>query len=347
MYKIVGGDGQEYGPVTDEDLRKWIAEGRLNADSLSKTESDANYRPLSTFAEFAEALRTAAAAFGVPLPPAPAVDWSSRDYELDIGGCISRGWVLFKDNAGLLFGSSILCLLLIVFVSALLGAVFGAVLLAAVSREAQQTVSFQLSRDFVSRIITSLFFGPLFAGLYYIFIQTMRGRLAAVAGLFEGFHRMFLHLFLGFLVYTMVAFFCLAPFSAVLLSRMMPLMAQFQHGPTPPAQAVAAMEEIFKSVAGSLPLLAVCLVPTIYLLTNLQFVLPLIIDKEMDFWTAIKTSWRMAHKHWFTVFGLMLMIWLINVAGFCLCVIPALFTFPITTAAFIYAYETIFCERTA
>jgi len=30
-YIIIGGDGKEYGPVTDADVRQWIAEGRLSA----------------------------------------------------------------------------------------------------------------------------------------------------------------------------------------------------------------------------------------------------------------------------------------------------------------------------
>ena len=51
-YTIIGGDGKEYGYVSGEDLRKWIAEGRLNAQSLVKAEGEAEFRPLSTFPEF-------------------------------------------------------------------------------------------------------------------------------------------------------------------------------------------------------------------------------------------------------------------------------------------------------
>jgi hypothetical protein len=56
MYFIIGGDGKEYGPITDADIRKWIAEGRLNQQSLAKAESDAEFRPLATFPEFADTL---------------------------------------------------------------------------------------------------------------------------------------------------------------------------------------------------------------------------------------------------------------------------------------------------
>ena len=30
MYKIIGADGKEYGPITSEQLRQWMAEGRAN-----------------------------------------------------------------------------------------------------------------------------------------------------------------------------------------------------------------------------------------------------------------------------------------------------------------------------
>ncbi|HTX22284.1 MAG TPA: DUF4339 domain-containing protein [Candidatus Aquilonibacter sp.] len=57
-YVIIGGDGKEYGPVSGGDLRKWISEGRLSAQSLAKAESDAEFRPLATFPEFADAFAT-------------------------------------------------------------------------------------------------------------------------------------------------------------------------------------------------------------------------------------------------------------------------------------------------
>lgn len=65
-YLIIGGDGKEYGPVTDADVRQWIAEGRLNGQSLAKAESDTELRPLSAFPEFAAELNRSL----VPVNPA-------------------------------------------------------------------------------------------------------------------------------------------------------------------------------------------------------------------------------------------------------------------------------------
>jgi hypothetical protein len=33
MYKIIGADGKEYGPITADQLRAWIVEGRANAQT--------------------------------------------------------------------------------------------------------------------------------------------------------------------------------------------------------------------------------------------------------------------------------------------------------------------------
>lgn len=68
-YTIIGGDGKYYGPITEGELRKWIAEGRLNAQSLAKSESDAEFRPLSMFPELADAFAPATQ----PPPIAPVL----------------------------------------------------------------------------------------------------------------------------------------------------------------------------------------------------------------------------------------------------------------------------------
>jgi len=74
MYKIIGADQKEYGPVTADQVRQWIAEGRADARTLVQAEGGA-WKPLSTFVEFADVLRaqpsaTPPAASGqVPPPP--------------------------------------------------------------------------------------------------------------------------------------------------------------------------------------------------------------------------------------------------------------------------------------
>ena len=52
MYKIIGADAKEYGPISAEQLRQWIAEGRANAQTKILPEGATEWKPLSEFPEF-------------------------------------------------------------------------------------------------------------------------------------------------------------------------------------------------------------------------------------------------------------------------------------------------------
>lgn len=346
MYKIIGGDGQEYGPVTEADLCKWIAEGRLNAKSLAKAEGEAEFRPLSTFPEFSGALGTTAATYGAARSSYHPVDWRHRDYELDIGGCISRGWNLIVNNFGILFGSTVLSFVVLFFAYFLVAAISAAIVAPVFSLETRLSPAFQIIQNCLINIALSLVIGPLFGGLYFIFIQTIRGEPSGVGQLFAGFQKTFPQLFLGCVVIALANSAFILPPSIMYTSRLAPVLAhqQAQHGAATPEQAQEMLHQTLSAFTSVIPVFLVCLVPLFYLYTNFLFVFPLIIDKGMDFWTAIKASWLMVHKHWFTVFGLAFLTGLINFAGFCLCCIPVFFTFAFTTAACMFAYETIFGE---
>jgi TM2 domain-containing membrane protein YozV len=52
MYKIIGTDGRHYGPVEADQIRRWLAEHRLNANSLAQSEGSTDWKPLISFPEF-------------------------------------------------------------------------------------------------------------------------------------------------------------------------------------------------------------------------------------------------------------------------------------------------------
>jgi TM2 domain-containing membrane protein YozV len=72
MYRIIGVNGQHYGPVTADQVRRWMAENRVNAQTLIQVEGTQDWKPLSAFPEFAADLKT------TPPPPigaaAPAAE---------------------------------------------------------------------------------------------------------------------------------------------------------------------------------------------------------------------------------------------------------------------------------
>ena len=318
MYKIIGGDHKQYGPISAEDVHKWIAEGRLNAQSLAQAPGDIEWKQLSAFPEFAGAFAGGSATPDVPPAVTTPADLLEHDYELDIGGCVGRGWDLLKNNFSLLFVGALIYLLI---EGAIAG--FGAI-------------------PFIGPLfsIANLFIvGPLMGGVFYIFIQTIRNQPASVGDVFAGFRKAFVQLFLGYLVPALLAGLCVIPAVVVLVVSMIhsgvwaaPQTNPFLgHHPFP-------MEMLLPFFG----VLLVCLIPMVYLQISWSFVLPLIIDKQMDFWSAMGASRRMVSKHWWHVFGLMILIGLLNMVGVLACCVGVLFTIPIGIGALMYAYETIF-----
>jgi len=310
-YLIIGGDGKEYGPVTDTDVHQWIAEGRLNAQSLAKGESDAELRPLSAFPEFAAALDSGPPPTITPLKLAGASTFTERDYELDMGGCLSRGYNLFKENFSTLFLAALAFMAIEGFI-VLLGMipVIGPI--------------FSIGNMVIE--------GPLLGGLMWVSLSVLRGQPVEVGDVFTGFRRCFGQLFLGKLVPGLLAGLCLIPLIIAVVLLVLP--AATNHQQIPPEKLLILI-----------PIGLVCLIPMIYLQTCWTFTLALIIDKGMDFGSAMKASWKMVNKHWWQVFGLTLLIGLVNIAGALACFVGLLFTVPIGIAALMYAYETIFGDE--
>ena len=124
MYKIIGADGREYGPVTAELLRQWVAEGRANAQTRVWTEGAPGWKPLVEFPEFAPLL---AGAPGLGYAPGPVrVGPTSRTNPLAMTGMIM----------GILSISLGCCCYGVPF--NLLGIVFSLVALAQIKQDPQQ-----------------------------------------------------------------------------------------------------------------------------------------------------------------------------------------------------------------
>ncbi|MEM6714753.1 MAG: hypothetical protein AAF827_01390 [Cyanobacteria bacterium P01_D01_bin.6] len=96
-------------------------------------------------------------------------------------------------------------------------------------------------------------------------------------------------------------------------------------------------------VSGLLVVVAsLCLIlPGIYLAVSYMFSLPLLLDKNLDFWPAMETSRKLITKKWFSFFGFAIVLGLINIGGLLLIGIGFFVTFPLTICATVAAYEDI------
>ncbi len=186
MYKIIGADGQTYGPVSAEQLRNWIAENRVNAQTLVQPENAGDWKPLGAFPEFAEACAAKVPPPLKPLPvaaaPGPDTDALAgailaRDCQVDIGSCLSRSWSLLTQHFWLIVGASFV-----------LGLIQGAV---------------------------GLLAGVCMGGVYFLLLKLIRGESAQLGDAFAGFNLALLPLFLAGLVKGILTsiglLFCVVP----------------------------------------------------------------------------------------------------------------------------------------
>ena len=104
MYRIIGKDGQQYGPVTAEQLRAWIAENRANAQTLAQAEDAPEWKPLGSFAEFAAELKSSPPSAAAPptltAPPSSSNPRASNKLPAGICGILLGAFGVHKFILG-------------------------------------------------------------------------------------------------------------------------------------------------------------------------------------------------------------------------------------------------------
>lgn len=107
MYKVLGSDQKEYGPVTADFIRQWIAERRLNAQSLIQAEGAIGWQPLSFYQEFASDLARQAPLPASAFPPVsnlPPQTQNGMALASLILGCVSIVCCQPLSILGIIFG---------------------------------------------------------------------------------------------------------------------------------------------------------------------------------------------------------------------------------------------------
>ncbi len=202
----------------------------------------------------------------------------ARDYVLDVGNCLRRGWALVRSDFWPVVGTAALVLVLLSAASSL--------------GEVSRSVGHLSINTSVFGILLG---GPLMGGLYLYFLKKIRGERVRIETAFSGFSNSLLHLVLASFVtwvLTVLGFICL-------------------------------------------------ILPGIFLLVAWLFTLPLVIDKRLDFWPAMRVSFKTISKHWWKFLGFLIVLALVNLGGLLLCFVGVLVTLPISFAALMYAYEDI------
>ena len=87
--------------------------------------------------------------------------------------------------------------------------------------------------------------------------------------------------------------------------------------------------------------LVLLIVPGIYLMVGYIFAPWFVLDRRVGFWEAMELSRHAVRPHWFELFGLVLMIILINLLGALALGVGLLVTIPVTWCALTAAYATL------
>jgi len=82
MYRIIGADGREYGPISADQVRQWVAQSRANASTPALSEGATEWKPLASLPEFSML-------FAAPAAFAPAAVSGLRT-----NGCALTGFIL-------------------------------------------------------------------------------------------------------------------------------------------------------------------------------------------------------------------------------------------------------------
>lgn len=311
MFIIIGGDGKEYGPVSAEQVRAWIASGRANLSTKAKYAGTEEWHTLGEYTEFVGTGTGSAAPVSAYVAPAEvkdakafAADLIARAAPLDVFECLGRAFKLWTSNFFPLVGVTLLVLLAMM--------IAGAVPLLGI-----------LS----NLLLTAVFYG----GLYYYYLGKYRQEPRTVGDAFGGFSMAFVPLMLANLITVAITMgimlLCCAPIFVFIFHA---ALQGARHAQSFPSFSPLAL-------IGFL----VGFVVMIYLAISWVFTYMLIIDQGLGPWTAMEVSRRVVSRQWFRVFFVIFLAGILTALGLIGLFIGILFTLPIAFSAAVCAYESL------
>ncbi|MEO6875475.1 MAG: DUF4339 domain-containing protein [Opitutaceae bacterium] len=309
MFTIIGGDGKEYGPVSAEQVRNWLASGRANLSTRAKTAGSEEWQTLGDFAEFTGGGGPPAlAAYVVPVvvtdAKAFADDLIARAKPLDVFACVERAFKLWTANFFPVVGVTLLVLLAMT--------VAGMIPLVGI----------------VSRLLLT---GVFYGGLFFYYLGKLRGEPRVVGDAFRGFSAAFVPLMLASLISSAItlaiAGICCAPMIGFFFKLAMQGGSHLQSFPTFSPLILVGFLIAFLVI--------------VYLSVAWSFTFALIIDQGLGPWTALEVSRRVVTKQWFRVFFALLLGGILTLLGLIGFFIGILFTLPIGFATKMTAYESL------
>jgi hypothetical protein len=179
--------------------------------------------------------------------------------------------------------------------------------------------------------------GPMMCGLYLGFFRVRRGLPIEFGTLFKGFDYFGQSVIASLLHVIPITAVIIAAYIFLYVGMFATMLA-----------ASAAGEDAAAPVAGIgvflIFMLFFVVIMLVVILISIGFIFayPLIVDRGMQGFDAVKLSWRAAFGNFWRLLGMSLLGGLLGIVGYCLCFVGILLVFPITLAAAAAAYEQVF-----
>lgn len=175
MYSIIGGDSKTYGPVTADEVHRWIREGRADERTKVKEEGSTEWRELGTISAFFPVLAN--------VPPKisgrAGLNTVATEGSVHIGDCLRQGWQVYRQDPWRITG-----IIVIVFVAQFL----------------------LNSIPIAGALFAFLLNGPILGGVYFFCMQAIHGQTHGLQDVTSTIKERFLPCFLATTVSSLLAF---------------------------------------------------------------------------------------------------------------------------------------------
>ncbi|HKU73067.1 MAG TPA: hypothetical protein VJR02_04070 [Pyrinomonadaceae bacterium] len=177
--------------------------------------------------------------------------------------------------------------------------------------------------------------GPMMCGLYLTFFKKRRGEPIEFGTLFKGFDYFAPSLIATLLHVVPILVIVVPAYFFFYITMIVSMAAQGGSGEPNPAAMFGIM-----GAFGVFWLIVMVVV--IIISIGFTFAYPLIVDRKMQGFDAVKLSFRAAMANFWRLLGMSLLSSLLSIAGILLCYVGMFLVFPIVYAAVASAYEQVF-----
>jgi len=126
QYYLIGTDGRHYGPLSNEDVHTWLADGRASRHSRARRDTQDQWLALREMPEFEEATRPPHLGGAPASPPLDQIDAGATEHDeaaphsgrrLDPVACFRQAWRLVARDFALLAGWTLIVAMAIIAIS--------------------------------------------------------------------------------------------------------------------------------------------------------------------------------------------------------------------------------------